>query len=65
MIEIVGYSTVTTITIGVATAGGLVGTGVTILDFRGPLIDEVTVSSGTGTINITADISPVMIGMIF
>lgn len=55
----------------IATAGGTVGTGVTLLDFRGTGISTVTVSSGIGTINITGggsatpDISPVMMGMIF
>ncbi len=38
--------------VGVATAGGLVGTGATILDFRGAGISTVTVSSGIATINI-------------
>ena len=58
--------------IGIATEGGTVGTGVTLLDFRGAGISTVTVSSGIGTINITGgsssstpDISPVMMGMIF
>ncbi len=58
--------------LGIATAGGTVGTGVTLIDFRGPGISAVTVSSGIGTINITGgggsstpDISPVMMGMIF
>ena len=57
--------------VGIATAGGTVGTGVTLLDFRGSGISTVTVSSGIGTINIegggssTPDISPVMMGMIF
>jgi hypothetical protein len=58
--------------LGIATAGGTVGTGVTLLDFRGAGISTVTVSSGIGTINIeggggssTPDISPVMMGMIF
>jgi hypothetical protein len=36
----------------IATAGGTVGTGVTLFDFRGPGISTVTVSSGIGTINI-------------
>ena len=61
-----------TVTLGIATAGGTVGTGVTLLDFRGAGISTVTVSGGTGTINIiggsgssTPDISPVMMGMIF
>ena len=61
-------------TLGIATAGGTVGTGVTLLYFRGAGISTVTVSNGTGTINIiggsgsstsTPDISPVMMGMIF
>ena len=38
---------------GIATAGGTVGTGATILDFRGSGISTVTVSSGIATINIT------------
>ena len=38
--------------VGVATAGGLVGTGATILDFRGAGISTVTVSAGIATINI-------------
>ncbi len=39
--------------VGIATAGGTVGTGATILDFRGPGISTVTVSAGIATINIT------------
>jgi hypothetical protein len=74
VVEIVGYTDVATTSapIGIATAGGIVGTGVTLLDFRGAGISTVTVSSGIGTINITGgsssstpDISPVMMGMIF
>jgi len=73
IVEIVGFETnVTSLGIGIATAGGTVGTGVTLLDFRGAGISTVTVSSGIGTINITGgggsstpDISPVMMGMIF
>jgi hypothetical protein len=48
-----------------------VGTGVTLLDFRGAGISTVTISSGIATINITGgglatpDISPVIMGMIF
>ena len=38
---------------GIATASGLVGTGATILDFRGSAISEVTVGSGIATINVT------------
>ena len=57
--------------IGIATESGTVGTGVTLIDFRGTGISTVTVSSGIATINITGggtatpDISPVMMGMIF
>jgi hypothetical protein len=39
--------------VGIATAGGTVGSGATILDFRGPGISTITVSSGIATINIT------------
>ena len=39
--------------IGIATESGLVGTGATILDLRGPGISTVTVASGIATINIT------------
>ena len=39
--------------VGIATAGGTVGTGATILDFRGAGISTVTVSAGIATINIT------------
>jgi len=39
--------------VGVATEGGTVGTGATILDFRGAGISTVTVASGIATINIT------------
>jgi len=38
--------------IGIATVGGTVGTGATILDFRGSGISTVTVSAGIATINI-------------
>jgi hypothetical protein len=38
--------------VGIATEGGTVGTGATILDFRGAGISTVTVSSGIATINI-------------
>jgi hypothetical protein len=52
--------------VGIATAGGTVGTGATILDFRGSGISTVTVASGIATINIIGpDISPVMMSMIF
>jgi hypothetical protein len=38
--------------VGIATAGGTVGTGATVIDFRGAGISTVTVSSGIATINI-------------
>lgn len=38
--------------VGIATSGGTVGTGATIIDFRGPGISTVTVSSGIATVNI-------------
>jgi len=38
--------------VGIATAGGIVGYGVTTLDFRGSGISTVTVASSTGTIFI-------------
>lgn len=38
--------------VGIATEGGTVGSGATILDFRGAGISTVTVSSGIATINI-------------
>jgi hypothetical protein len=57
--------------VGIQTSAGLVGTGATILDFRGTGISTITVASGIATINITGggsatpDISPVMMSMIF
>jgi hypothetical protein len=61
--------TITNPGIGIATASGTVGTGVTLIDLRGAGISTVTVSSGIATINIsgggTPDISPVMMSMIF
>jgi hypothetical protein len=38
--------------VGIATESGLVGSGATILDFRGAGISTVTVSSGIATVNI-------------
>jgi len=38
--------------VGIATAGGTVGTGATVLNFRGTGISTVTVASGIGTIFI-------------
>ena len=42
-----------TIGTGIATAGGSVGTGVTILDFRGSALGEVVVGSGIATITVS------------
>lgn len=39
--------------VGLQTAGGYLGAGATTLDFRGPGISTITISSGIGTINIT------------
>ena len=39
--------------VGLQTAGGYLGAGATTLDFRGPGISTVTLSSGIGTIYIT------------
>jgi len=39
--------------VGISTSGGIVGTGATIIDFRGAGISTVTVSSGIATINVT------------
>ena len=39
--------------VGIATASGTVGTGVTLLDFRNSGVSTVTVSSGIATIQIT------------
>lgn len=47
------YLTNVTRGVGIATAGGTVGSGATVLDFRGPGISTITVSSGIATINIT------------
>jgi hypothetical protein len=38
--------------VGIATESGLVGSGATVLDFRGAGISTVTVSSGIATVNI-------------
>lgn len=46
-------SGLTGVGVGIATAGGTVGTGATIIDFRGPGISTITVSSGIATVNIT------------
>ena len=42
-----------TIGTGIATAGGSVGSGVTILDFRGSALGEVVVGSGIATITVS------------
>ena len=39
--------------VGLQTAGGFIGQGVTTLDFRGPGISTITISSGIGTLFIT------------
>ena len=49
----VGGQTVSTLGVGIKTSGGTVGTGATILDFRGAGISTVTVASGIATINVT------------
>lgn len=49
----VGGQTVSTLGVGIKTAGGTVGTGVTLIDLRGAGISTVTVASGIATINIT------------
>ena len=51
--------------IGVSNNGVSIGTTITTIDFTGSGISTVTASAGIATINITADISPVMMGMIF
>ena len=43
--------------VGIRTSGGTVGSGATILDFRGSGISTVTVSGGIGTIYIEAGIT--------
>jgi hypothetical protein len=72
IVEIIGLSNINIVGpgVGIATAGGTVGTGVTLFDFRGSGISTVAVTSGVATINITGgsstpDISPVMMSMIF
>lgn len=49
----IGGQTVSSLGVGIRTAGGTVGTGVTLIDLRGAGISTVTVASGIGTINIT------------
>ena len=64
----VGGQKVSSLGVGINTAGGSVGTGATVLDFRGSGISTVTVSLGIGTIFIqggggasvtTSDTAPV------
>jgi len=52
-LSIGGAPAVTSPGVGIATVGGTVGTGVTLIDLRGAGISTVTVSSGIATINIT------------
>ena len=49
----VGGVTVSSAGVGIVTAGGIVGTGATLIDFRGAGISTVTVNSGIATINVT------------
>jgi hypothetical protein len=49
----VGGQSVSTLGVGIATESGTVGTGATILDFRGAGISTVTVADGVATINVT------------
>ena len=48
----IGGVTVSSAGVGIATASGTVGTGVTLIDLRGAGISTVTVSSGIATVNI-------------
>lgn len=48
----IGGVTVSSAGVGIATAGGTVGTGVTLIDLRGAGISTVTVSSGIATVNV-------------
>lgn len=50
----VGGVNVSSLGVGIATASGIVGTGVTLIDLRGTGISTVVVSSGIGTINVNA-----------
>lgn len=49
----VGGQTVSSLGVGIRTAAGTVGTGVTLLDLRGAGISTVTVAAGIATVNIT------------
>jgi len=48
----IGGQIVSSLGVGINTAGGSVGTGATVIDFRGAGISTVTVSSGIATVNI-------------
>ena len=50
-----GTDLTTIVGTGIATASGLVGTGATILDFRGSVVTDAVVSSGIATINFLGD----------
>jgi hypothetical protein len=49
----IGGTTVSIAGVGIRTAAGIVGTGVTLLDLRGAGISTVTVAAGIATVNIT------------
>ena len=49
----IGGQTVSSVGVGIATEGGTVGVGATLLDFRGAGISTVTVAAGIATINVT------------
>ena len=53
----IGGQSVSSLGVGIQTVGGIVGTGATILDFRGAGISTVTVSAGIATVNITGGVS--------
>ena len=68
IVEIIAFTFNNFSGVGIATAGGTVGTGVTLFDFRGPGISSVTVSSGIATINIessSSGINPIVANIVF
>jgi hypothetical protein len=68
IVEIIAFTFHNFSGVGIATAGGTVGTGVTLFDFRGPGISTVTVSSGIATINIegsSSGINPIVANIVF
>jgi hypothetical protein len=68
IVEIIAFTFNNFSGVGIATAGGTVGTGVTLFDFRGPGISTVTVSSGIATINIegsSSGINPIVANIVF